>query len=552
MAIADDFSVAANGDIRYTGTTDNYTVLEFHRWLQDLADNASTSSDDLVDITSDTPTDKSFDTIINVLTPYNIDAEVSRHLYAGSIIQTGGDEIFDGLTVFAPQGTYVQAIQNGALVTPNFWTNGLNADATRNISHQFMLQVRTGGADIDDRKLIFTSREFGETYAEWVIGAGTGRGENTVSLAPSNDLNNQTAEATVATWTTITNTTEGYIELDVDNNGTPEPYYSEWNRDSFTINQFYERMKWLTRRGTVSTLYGLDGNLFRGITHEVALTTPRTGTFNAFEPVTWPGGTGQMLAIDDTTTGTKMWIQLITGSAPDGSDTITGSTSSATATNSGTPTSRTVSTPFIGQSTGSAIIGAYGIGIELADLTNADQLFDLNNVNRVPPNNVQFSVGNLTVGQTRILVAPESGGGIDFSQLASSTGNNSGDPDFVCQTAIPLDTPSSGTFRVLNTANGTYDLYDYSSYSGATFTLDVGSHPTGLDRTYTNGDNAWVSYIDKLAGATTESFTGIYQSDRPLFIRARDGGGTPIKTAETTATFTSSPQTVNINQVSDA
>ena len=31
MAIADDFSVSASGDIRYTGTTANYTVIDFHR-----------------------------------------------------------------------------------------------------------------------------------------------------------------------------------------------------------------------------------------------------------------------------------------------------------------------------------------------------------------------------------------------------------------------------------------------------------------------------------------------------------------------------------------
>lgn len=40
MAIGDDFSVATNGDIRYTGTTTNYTVIAFHRWLGDLMDDA--------------------------------------------------------------------------------------------------------------------------------------------------------------------------------------------------------------------------------------------------------------------------------------------------------------------------------------------------------------------------------------------------------------------------------------------------------------------------------------------------------------------------------
>ena len=51
---ATDVSVAVNGDIRWTGgATPNYTVLELHRYLQDLADQAVGSGDDLVDITSD-------------------------------------------------------------------------------------------------------------------------------------------------------------------------------------------------------------------------------------------------------------------------------------------------------------------------------------------------------------------------------------------------------------------------------------------------------------------------------------------------------------------
>ena len=533
MAIGDDFSIAANGDIRYTGTTTNYTVIALHRWLQDLADDAVASGDDIMDITKTTPSSRSTDNIIELLAPYNVDDAAIEHLYDGSIIQSGGDEIYDGIVVFAPQGTYLQVIQNGALVAPNFWTNGLNPDATAGISHRFMVKVRTGGADIDLRKLLGTTRELGNSYDEFPINA-TARGNNVIALATAQDLNNQTLEATIAGWTDIGNT-EGYRQLDVNGDSTPEPYYSEWDRASRTINQLYERTKWLTRRGTVSTLYGLSGEVFRGPTHEVDLTTPRSGTFNAFEPVSWTGGTGQMLAIDSTTAGTKMWIQLLTGVPPSGSDLITGGTSTATATNTGTPTERTISPEFLGQSTGTAVIGAYGVGIEPADLSAADLLRDLTDQTRQPPNNVTFTVLGLVSGEDRVLVGPESGGNLETNQLASSTGNNVSDPDFVVQSAIPSDTPSSGTFRVTN--GNSFDLYQYSSFSGSTFTLDAGAHPGGLDRTYTNGDDVFISYIDKLAAATQESFTVVYNADRPLFIRVRDGGVTPIKTFETTGTL---------------
>ena len=69
MAIADDISIDGSKNIRYTGNAHGaagagyYTVLQLHRFLGDLSDDAVASGDDLVDITKDTPSDKAFDTI---------------------------------------------------------------------------------------------------------------------------------------------------------------------------------------------------------------------------------------------------------------------------------------------------------------------------------------------------------------------------------------------------------------------------------------------------------------------------------------------------------
>jgi hypothetical protein len=249
MPIADDFSVAANGDIRYTGTGTNYTVIALHRWLGDLMDDAQASGNDILDITSATASARSTDNIITLNSPYNIDDIAAQHLYDGSIIQKGGDEVYDGVLVFANAGMYLEVLQNGLPIAPNFWETGLNADAAQGISHRFMLKVRTGGSDIDGKKLIGMTREFGYTYSEFKIN-GTANGNNVMALTYATDLNNGTASATVKGWTTITNT-EGYRALDVDGNTTPEYYYSEWDKTAgYTINQFYERIKWLTRRST--------------------------------------------------------------------------------------------------------------------------------------------------------------------------------------------------------------------------------------------------------------------------------------------------------------
>src|SRR3990167_4683338 len=246
MAIQDDFSVAANGDIRYTGTTTNYTVIAFHRWLGDLMDDAQAAGNDILDITYATASERSTDNFVTLKSPYNINDIAARHLYDGSVVQDNGDTIYDGVVVFAPANTYVNIIQSGKLLTPNFWTTALNADAAQGISHRFMVKVRVSASDIDGRRLIGWTREFGKTYGEFRIN-GTSRGNNVLAFSFADDLNNTTAETTAKTWTTISNI-EGYRLLDVNGDTTNEPYYSEWNRAALSINQFYERMKWTTKR----------------------------------------------------------------------------------------------------------------------------------------------------------------------------------------------------------------------------------------------------------------------------------------------------------------
>jgi hypothetical protein len=572
MAIADDFTVAQNGNIRYVGAAHGaagagyYTVIQFHRWLQDLADNAvaSASSSDFLDITDTTPSERSTDNIITLIAPYNIDQTASEHLYDGSIIQSGGDDIWDGLVVIAAKGMDLQIVQDGAIITSDFWNTipngdtfkGLNRDTNNGISHRFMIKVRSSGTDIDGRRLLGQTRELAYTYSEFKVN-GTARGNNVMALTYASDLNNQTASGTIAGWTTITNTTQGYNGIDVDNNSTDEYYYSEWNKDTYSINQFYERMKYLTRTGTAETLYGLNGELFRGITHEVDLTTPRTGTFNAYEKVTWgTGGTageGQMLAINSTTAGTKMWIQLLKGVAPSGSVTITGFTSSATATYAGTSTERALSFPFCGASTGSAIIGAYGFGIESTDLSASDKVFDLTNTQITPPNYVTFTVGGLVNGEDYVLVGPADGGVLDADQFTLQTGLTADNiTSVVINTTIPSDTPAAGYIRVADN-NGVYRRLHYSSRTGSTFTIDTtdGNEDFGTINA-TVGNNVFISYIDKLADATSASYTCVYSSNRNLYVRVRDGGVSPIKTFETTGVLGSGGGSATAIRTSDA
>ena len=69
----------------------------------------------------------------------------------------------------------------------------------------------------------------------------------------------------------------------------------------------------------------------------------------------------------------------------------------------------------------------------------------------------------------------------------------------------------------------------------------------------TSGNDVFVSYIDTLARSTSESYSAVYTTPVDLFVRVRDGGGTPIKTFENaSAQFLGTPQTVAAVRTADA
>lgn len=772
---------------RFGGSTPSYaTVIEFHRWVQDLADDATFAGDDEMDITIVGASERSTDNIITMLNGWTITDRAAEHLYDGSIIQSNGNTIYDGIVNFG-NTTEIQLIQNGVILGDDWWntgSGGLNSLAASGISHRFMVKVRSGGTDIDSRKLIGLTRNFGSTYSEFTITA-TARGNNVLALSELNDLNNDTAASTVEGWTDVT-VIEAYSLIDANGDTTNEPYYSDWEYGTRTVTEFYERTKWLsqdpqiedsnadtgsdfvvdnatitgagqsfsngstakyvtrvevklkatgaptgnitasiyTHTGTFGStgtpltivgtasdaedasvigtayesvvfsfstpvpiaastnyflviehpdgdgsnylsiqglaasgthagnrahntagwtavaaddlwfsltaspqLYGLPGAMFRGITHQVGY-TGLTGTFDEGYPVSWSGastGTGQVLADNGTDT---LWIQLLSGSAPVNTASLSQSSPDAASATAGTVTSRTVSSPFVGVCTGSAIIGAYGVGIGADDLTASDSVTDLTDTVRNPPNNVSFTVTGLVSGEDRVLVGPlgyrlayDNEGGtppfqvgetLTFTSPAGTailhdlidegttgymvisepvTGsvpaNNStisggtsgatadvnGTPvadvgvrQFTLQTAlttdnitavqisasVPGDTPSTGTIRVRDN-NGLFRILDFDQLDAAdTFSITTTNGNEDFASVNASaGNQVFISYIDKLAASTQESFTGVYQADRNLFVRVRDGAGTPIKPFETTGTLGSAGGSATTIRTSD-
>ena len=639
MAIADDISVAVNGDIRYTGTTANYTVIELHRFLQDLADDAVSTGDDLHDITDETSSDRSTDNIVTINAPYNIDDTLAQHLYDGSITQNGGATIYAGLVVVGAveAGTNIIIVQNDALLT-DYWTAFPNADTAANILMRTTVKTRSDGANINGQRLIVQAREFGDSYAEFSVTMALGN--NTAALFTSNDLNNATASGTVGAYDKIDNV-EGYQLLEISGSAPAEPYYSQWQVTgtgtlpvSPVINDVYEYAKYIQRRGTAETIHGMAGELFRGITHEWAYdgivgAEPATneiiawgaflnvgvitGTFAIGEVVTGgtSGAVGRILGVDvtntslvistetgtwasgelvtgvtstatattsaaavgqafgggvavilavDSVTNDEVWVQLIKGAAPlDNAICYQVEDHARSVTVFGVITSRAIAAPFIGASTGAALLGAFGIGLDPTDASASDLFIDLNGIAVTPPNNVTFTVGGLVTGEDYVLVGPESGGLLNTAQFTTvGTLSTVNVTSVTIDTSIPTDTPSSGTIRVFDDA-GVARRLRYTSYTGAVFTIDPTASEVDVanvaDFDVTNattGNNMFISYIDVLATGASASFTSVYSTDRALFIRVRDGGVSPIKTFETTGTLGSAGGSSTAIRTTDA
>lgn len=367
---------------------------------------------------------------------------------------------------------------------------------------------------------------------------------NALTLNHNLDISTVGAEA-------LYNLNIGFSQIDVNNDTITENYYAQWDRGANSINTFYERMKWICRDGTTQYIYGISGELFRGITHEIVVDTP-TGTFANVESLSWgtgvTAGTGQLFAIDSVTAGTKIWIQLLTGIAPSDNLIITGGISGATVTVNVTVTDRSslITTPFVGASTGSAIIGSYGLTLQITDLSSSDKVFDLSNIQITPPNNVQFNVNGIIATEDYVFVGPWDGIAtdangdpeVDYNQLSLSTTLNTDNiTAVVVTTAIPSDTPATGYIRVVDDIGRQRRLH-YTSWTASTFTIDTtNGEEDFLTTNATSGNNVFITYIDVIATTTTESFTFVYNVDRKFVIKVRDGGSTPIKEYITSGTM---------------
>ena len=540
-----------------TGTTadvDGYvhnrtwTAQELHYFGRGLGDDEVSTGDDIYDIFKPDASRRSTEEIVSMLNGYNISDLVAERMYGGSITQAGGDTVYSGIDIsltVTNLDTQPLIIQNNTILTDR-WKNAYNPSALKG-QVRLMIKTRSGGVDIDGKRVKVRLLENGSSH--FTAGTTLGVGATGISLFSSADLNNTSSLAAISLLVGAS-VVEGFQSIDLLNGNGAQPFIQKWATGVQTRAELYEITKYQQDRTTAGvTLHGMDSRLFVGADLNFAFDGgDGAGGFAENEILTFSNGaTAALLGLDtsDDVVG-NMYCQLLTGVAPSDNDTITGGTSSETAAINGTVSARTINTNFLGLFTGAGFITNFGITLDPADATKDDSFADLLGAVQTPPNNVQFDGTGFVVGEDYVVIATDAGTDFAYDELSADVGNTPGAATLTVKEVIPTSRKPAGTVRAKR-ADGSFDRLEYASFSGSVFTL-VGTLPNAI----AEDADCFITDVDKLADATTLSFTEIYSgTSRAIRVKARDGKATVTETSNATGVLGSAGGSASINRVSD-
>lgn len=520
-----------------------YTPNNIHYWLSDKADDPAYIGDDVQDRTLPKASSRIGVTDVEFLGLANIDDAMSYHMYGGSIQQSSGGIEYNAVAVAIVDVdglTEPVIIQSNALhsaTTTEYWNNAYMPNAASVVN----MLIKVKDTTVIDRRVVrFRALEEFRQYFT-APDPTLGGGITPVSLVATDDgnhTNDASAFAATATY--------GYQLVDHNNSNGPQPYWMTIADNASSKTQVHERFKWEQRRGTATTILGLNAALIVGndltfnfdgeagtdITHGDILTFSGNST-----------GTALVLAIlyDNATDG-KLYCQRLTGDVPLDNAIIT-SSGLGTAVIAGTPVSRLIINNLVGGYTGSAFNPAnIGITLIASDADTNDQFLDLLIQPQKPPNN-QTGAANTAIGDT-VTIFPWDGVSFD------AAGDR--EPDFVRLTkngaeagaavtaitvneAIPTWTPQTGYVRV-TTSGGRVKWVEYTSWTGLIFTI-VSTDFSGAGNDILSGGGIMPAPVDQKAIATTTSFTGVYTTlqnkagdgDQKFVVTVQNGSGATAK-----------------------
>ena len=412
MPIASDLTISALGNVRQVqafnpATHTRYSTLELHAFLQDLADNATASGDDLVSILGSNPSElagkrnASRPMALTLLPNINIDAATSQWFKFGSIEQNSGAELFTGLKVIGSlvASSPVYILQNNAKLT-KYW-----ADSDVNTAFQILVQAKTGGALIDGGNVTVYSRKYGQTYSHFDVSLAAG-GEQPAALSTAIDANVDTATITPAI-------AASYFATAIGGTGGASPKIALSYGD--TTQNLGGGQGSLLHKGTIT----LDGSLTLSQVYQAlmwACSESSTITFN-----TIPGFRYRVLP--------------------------------------GQTYAENIAAPFGSFAGGKWFVarGWWLTGVQPGDSKNY-QLISHTGVTETPPTSITVSVSGLVSGDY-VLVARDTGTDINTTEYTVTGASGA---TTLSVPGLKADTPASGVIRI----DG--DRYIYSSWAGTT------------------------------------------------------------------------------------
>jgi hypothetical protein len=267
MAIGDDFQISATGDIRRQAgaSTTVHSVLALHQWLQDLADDAAATGNDLLDIIApnpsklDGPRDAAVASRLNLLTEgavaFNLDDDAAQYINFGSIKQTGATVQYSGLKTIGGivAGSPIYVVQSGSKLT-KFWADG---------HVQILVKVKTANAFIDSGNVSAFSRKWGQTYSHFDVGLSAG-GESNAALSTALDSNILLTEANAAALSAKVAVAFGDTTQDLGNGNGGKLYKGTITLSGgATLSEAYQYLQYLTRENSAATLNSVPGWRYR-------------------------------------------------------------------------------------------------------------------------------------------------------------------------------------------------------------------------------------------------------------------------------------------------
>jgi hypothetical protein len=265
MGIVDDFSISATGDVRHTSGSTVYSVLALHQWLQDLADDAASTGNDILDILApvpsklDGPRDAAVASRLNLLTDgsvaFNLDDDAAQYINFGSVKQTAAAVQYSGLKtiggIVAASPIYV--VQNGSKLT-KFWANG---------HIQILVKVRVGGAFIDSGNVTAFSRKWGQSFSHFDVNLSAG-GESNAALSTALDPNVVLTEANAGLLSSKVSISVGDTTQDLGNGNGGKLYKGTITlTGSATLQEAYQYLQYLARENSAATVNGVPGWRYR-------------------------------------------------------------------------------------------------------------------------------------------------------------------------------------------------------------------------------------------------------------------------------------------------